>query len=334
MVIEIRKGVARHMYDVVALGELLIDFTPYGISEQGNNLFERNSGGAPANVMAALSKLGKKTAFLGKVGNDQFGIFLAEVLKTNGINTKGLVFSDTVNTTLAFVHLQENGDRSFSFYRKPGADLTYEEQEVDYSFIKKSKIFHFGSVSMTNEPSRTATLSAAKYAKEKKKLITFDPNLRKSLWGSLSEAKAAMDEGMVYADIVKVSEEELLFLSGSKDLKEGSKFIMGKFDIQLLFVTLGDKGCFYRYLDATGIVPSYQVKSIDATGAGDIFFGAILYKILENSGGFSQLTIDDIKEYVRFANAAGALATTKRGAIPATPDLMSIEALLRLRNKG
>jgi sugar/nucleoside kinase (ribokinase family) len=322
------------MYDVVALGELLIDFTPYGISEQGNNLFERNSGGAPANVLATLSKLGKKTAFLGKIGNDPFGFFLAEVLKTNGIDSQGLVFSDKVNTTLAFVHLQENGDRSFSFYRKPGADLTYEEQEVDYSLIKKGKIFRFGSVSMTDEPSRTATLSAVKYAKEHKRLITFDPNLRESLWESLSEAKIAMEEGMVYADIVKVSEEELHFLSGSKDLREGSKLLMRKFDIPLLFVTLGEKGCFYRYLDATGTVPSYEVKSIDATGAGDIFFGAILYKILENPGGFSQLTIDDIKEYVRFANAAGALATIKRGAIHAAPDLMSIEALLRMRKKS
>lgn len=317
------------MYDVVALGELLIDFTPCGFSEQGNVLFERNPGGAPANVLAMLSKLGKKTAFLGKVGNDPFGQYLAETLRSNGIDVSGLRFSDSVNTTLAFVHLLPDGDRTFSFYRNPGADMTFEEKEVTYSIIEQGTIFHFGSISMTHEPARTATFSAVKYAKEQGLIISFDPNLRKSLWSSLDDAKRWMKDGLAYADLLKVSEEELYFLTDTNDLKDGSKLLMNKYDIPLIFVTLGDKGSFFRYMGSTGTVPPYRVKAVDATGAGDSFLGAILYKILENPSGFQQLTIDDIREYVLFANAAGALTTMKKGAIPALPDLDEICGLLR-----
>lgn len=313
------------MFDVVALGEVLIDFTPSGLSAAGNELFERNPGGAPANVLAALSKLGKKTAFIGKVGNDQFGKFLESTLKTCNIDTRGLVFSNEVNTTLAFVHLDDKGDRTFSFYRNPGADLTLSRDEINYQLIKGAKVFHYGSVSMTHEPSKTATLSAVQFAKENGVLVSYDPNLRVPLWSSLDAAKKVISEGLKFADLLKISEEELLFLTGESDLEAGSKSIRDKFGIDIIFITLGRKGCFYRLKDSTGCSPTYDVKTIDTTGAGDAFLGGILYNIVENGIKPTQLTLSDIATFVDFANATGSMATTRRGAIPAMPSLNEIE---------
>ena len=313
------------MYDVVALGELLIDFTPYGESENGNILFERNPGGAPANVLAMLGRLGLKTSFITKVGADKFGEFLKDTLIAQNIDTSGLVFSEKVNTTLAFVHLHPDGDRSFSFYRNPGADLTLELSEVKMELIEKAKVFHFGSLSMTSEPSRQATIGAVQYAKEKGLLITYDPNLRKSLWNDLEEAKRMISEGLHYADVVKLSEDELHFLTDPMDFGAGSEFLMKKYGISLMFVTLGEKGCFYRYKDTTGVIPGYQEEAVDTTGAGDAFFGAAIYKLLEQS--IVNLDIKKLDTIVRFANAAGALATTKKGGIPSLPKLADIHQL-------
>ncbi len=323
------KEVRGSIYGVVAIGELLIDFTPHGISSQGNILFEQNPGGAPANVLAALSRFGKKTAFIGKVGSDQFGHFLQHTLEQNRIETKGLVFSDEVNTTLAFVHIADDGDRQFSFYRKPGADLTLREDEVNFELIGNAEIFHFGSVSMTEEPSRSATLRAVEHAKRRGKLISYDPNLRESLWHSLELARTVISEGLRFADLLKVSEEELYFLTECHELEEGCRWIGDRYGIPAVFVTLGSKGCYYNVCNYTGTVPGFSVAPVDSTGAGDAFLGAILYQLLGSPDRFSTLTEREIRDCVRFANAAGALATQRKGAIPSLPNLQDVEKLLR-----
>ncbi|PFO00916.1 carbohydrate kinase [Bacillus sp. AFS076308] len=316
------------MFDVTALGEVLIDFTPAGKSESGEVQFERNAGGAPANVLAALAKLGKKTAFIGKVGNDQFGHYLHSALGKNGINTKGLVFSNEINTTLAFVHLDEQGDRSFSFYRNPGADMMLKEQEVNLELLDHTRIFHFGTISMTHEPAASATLMAIKYAKEKGQLISFDPNLRVNLWGDLSRAKEMFTIGLGYANVLKISEEELDFISGTKDPDKGTAYIYDQFHTELIFVTMGGEGCFYRLGEKVGKCSGYEVVSIDTTGAGDAFLAGILYQLIEKNQSLSDLSLNDVEEMASFANAVGALATTKKGAISAMP---SVEEIIDLR---
>lgn len=315
------------MCDVVALGELLIDFTPSGKSDKGNALFECNPGGAPANVLSALARLGKKTRFIGKVGNDNFGIFLKNTLDENKINTESLSFSQDVKTTLAFVHLDEKGDRSFSFYRKPGADIMLNEEEVKSSFIEDCKIFHYGSLSMTDEPTKSATLKAIEIAKSLGKIISFDPNLRPALWKDLDIAKKTIIDCMKYADILKISEEELEFITGTKDLSEGSEILKAKYGIKLIFVTLGSEGCYYRMGELSGRVTGYKVKAIDTTGAGDGFLGGILYKILTINKKIDELKVEEIEEAVDFANALGACVTTKKGAISSMPNLVDIDNL-------
>jgi fructokinase len=318
------------MYDVTAIGEVLIDFTPGGSTENDILLFERNPGGAPANVVAALAKLGKKTSFIGKVGNDEFGIFLRDELKNSQIETKGLVFSDEINTTLAFVHLNHQGDRSFTFYRNPGADMTLREEEVDLDIIKESRIFHFGSLSMTHEPAASATLKAVAYAKDKGLIISYDPNLRKALWDNLDRARFTILEGFKYADIVKISDEELEFLTGTKELESGSLELQNRFQTPLIFVTLGAEGSFYRFGNQVGLLSGYPVKTVDTTGAGDAFLAGILYRVLEGNKSLTQLTVMDIEQMVGFANAVGALATTKKGAIPAMPSVGEVYTLMRM----
>ncbi len=257
------------MLDVVALGELLIDFTSSGFSERGSELFEKNPGGAPANVLVSVSKLGKRTSFIGKTGNDCFGAFLRDALLAEGVDTEGMVFSDSVNTTLAFVHLNKKGDRSFSFYRNPGADMMLTEEEIRFELIDKARIFHFGSVSMTNEPARNATLKAAEYAKGAGILVSYDPNLRMQLWKNSDEARAAIEGGLKYADLLKISEGEMLFLTGEADPDKGFDYLLRKYGISLILVTLGKKGSFYRLEGHTGHAFAYNVKTIDTTGAGD-----------------------------------------------------------------
>ena len=317
------------MFDVVALGELLIDFTPAGFSEKGNVLFERNPGGAPANVLAALAKLGKKVSFIGKVGNDQFGNFLREVLEANHIDTTGLVFSEEVNTTLAFVHLDETGDRSFSFYRKPGADMMLTKEEINSTQVQQTRIFHFGSLSMTHEPVKSATMKALKHGREKGILISYDPNLRPALWQNLDQAKEVILQGMEYADILKISEEELLFLTATEDLEKGTEMLRAQYDVQLVLVTLGAEGCFYRFRENTGLIKGYKVKAVDTTGAGDGFFGGALYQVLQKNKKIQEFTVQDVEDSIRFANAVGALATTKKGAIDAMPSLEQVQELMK-----
>ena len=314
------------MFNVVALGELLIDFTPIKLSNE-KSAFEKNPGGAPANVLATVAKLGKTAAFLGMVGEDQFGRFLKDVLVENHINVTGLKFSREVNTTLAFVHLYHNGDRSFSFYRNPGADMMLSQSDVDYEIILQSKVFHFGSISMTHEPARSATLAACQFAKDKGLIISYDPNYRAPLWNSVQEAKENIVPGLGFADILKISEEELELITGTRDLRNGGGMLFDQ-GIRVVLITLGDQGCYYKYAGGEGSIAAYRVEAIDATGAGDAFLGALLYRV-------SDMKLEDIcrlpkvefEELLDFSNAAGALATTKTGAIPALPSLAEIAEL-------
>ncbi len=322
------------MYDVTAIGEVLIDFTPAGLSAQNNPLFEQNPGGAPANVLACLSKLGLSTAFIGKVGADQFGVFLKKTLDSVGVSTQGLVTTDRCGTTLAFVHLSETGDRSFSFYRDPGADLLLEPAELSYQLIDDCRIFHFGSVSMTGEPSASATLAAVRYAKDQGKIISYDPNLRLRLWSSPTTAKAGILSAMPLADIVKISEEELLFLTGETDLERGAQALIADYDLQLVLITLGPDGAFACSRQGMGRRPTYDVKVVDTTGAGDAFTGGFLYQLLQSGKQPAELSSEDLDQFLAFANAVGSLTTTRKGAIPALPDAAAIAACMATDSAG
>jgi len=322
------------MYDVVALGELLIDFTPAGISANNCFLFEQNPGGAPANVLSVLASFGKSTGMIAKLGKDQFGYFLKEVLDNIKVSTEGIVFDDQANTTLAFVHLESSGERKFSFYRNPGADMMLKEEEVNLNMIKNAKIFHFGSISMTHEPARSATLKAVKYARENGLVISYDPNYRPLLWKSAEDAIKQMKAGLTYADILKVSEEELQLLTNIDDITQSTQFLYDEYNISLTVVTLGSKGSYYRRGKLEGYIPAYTVKAVDTTGAGDGFFGALLYQILESGKKLSELEAAELENMLKFSNATGALMTTKRGAIPAIPTLKDINELMSFENKN
>ncbi len=319
------------MYDVTALGEILIDFTPAGLSEQGNACFERNPGGAPANVLACISKLGGKTAFIGKVGEDIFGKYLFEVLKTYNIDASGLRSSSTTNTTLAFVQLDEKGDRSFSFYRNPGADTTLEESEVDKGLIADSKVFHFGSLSLTSEPSRSATLAALKHAKKSGCTISYDLNYRPALWKNAGHALAEMKSVLNYADILKISEEEMEFITGEKSLDAGSSLLCSRYGISLVLVTRGRLGCYYRLGSFTGSKPTFEkVRTVDTTGAGDAFLGGFLFSMLSNGIRHpGQLDENNLEKFITFSNAVASICTAKKGAIPAMPGLQQVNELLQ-----
>lgn len=314
-------------YDVIALGELLIDFPMNGKSEQGNNLFEACPGGAPCNVLALLNKMGKKTAFVGKVGQDQFGILLRDTITEAGIDASHLVMDDSVNTTLAFVHTYPDGDREFSFYRNPGADMMLTEDEVDSDFMKEAKIFHFGTLSMTHDGVRAATKKAVDAAKEGGCLISFDPNLRPPLWSSLDLAKEQMEYGFSKCDILKISDNEIQFVSGKEDYDEGIAYLQEKYDIPLILLTMGKDGSRAYYKGMRVERPGFSVKTIETTGAGDTFGGSSLTYILEHD--FYNLTEEQLGEMLTFANAAAAIVTTKKGAIKAMPERMEVEALIK-----
>lgn len=312
-------------YDVIALGELLIDFTMNGQSEQGNNLFEACPGGAPCNVLAMLNKLGKKTAFIGKVGNDQFGTLLRKTLNEVGIDTSNLFTDDEVNTTLAFVHTLADGDREFSFYRNPGADMMLKEGEIDEDFLSQAKIFHFGTLSMTQDEVRAATKKAVKSAKQSGALISFDPNLREPLWSSLELAKEQMEYGFSQCDILKISDNEIQFVSGKEDYDEGIKYLQDKYQIPLILLTMGKEGSRAYYKGMRIERSGFSVKTIETTGAGDTFGGSALNYILEHD--FYNLTEEDLGELLSFANAAAAIVTTKKGAILAMPEREEVEKI-------
>lgn len=316
---------------VTALGELLIDFTPSGYSDKGHILFEANPGGAPANVLVALSNFNIQTSFIGKVGNDQFGHLLKTRLEQQKIDTTYLLFSDQVNTTLAFVHLDSTGDRSFHFYRKPGADIMLTEEEINEKLIQHSQIFHFGSLSLTHEPAASATFKALEYSKKHKVMISYDPNLRIPLWDSLDRAKEMILKGLEYADIVKLSEEELVFLTGYDDLEKGTEIIQTQYGCSVVFVTLGSKGCFYRSMNHKGKTSGFPVEVVDTTGAGDAFVGGVLFKILESNKHVNMLNKAELVEIATFANAVGALATISKGGIPSMPSKEQVEKILLIK---
>ncbi len=315
------------LYDVTAMGELLIDFTMNGQSEQGNNMFEACPGGAPCNVLAMLNKLGKKTAFIGKVGRDQFGRLLKETIADSGIETKGLVMDEDIRTTLAFVHTFPDGDREFSFYRNPGADMMLSEDEVDYELIRQSKVFHFGTLSMTDEPAKTATKKALEAAKEAGCLITFDPNLREPLWKSLDDAKEAMEYGFRFCDMLKISDNEIQFVSGKEDYDEGIRYLQENYHIPVIFLTMGKEGSRAYYQDIRVEKPGFTVKAIETTGAGDTFCGCAINGLLKY--GLDGLTEETLGELLTYANAGAALITLKKGAIRSMPEPSQIEEMVK-----
>ena len=305
-------------YDVVALGELLIDFTQNGISEQGNPLFEANPGGAPCNVLAMVSKLGHKTAFVGKVGKDSFGKQLKDTLEEVGIDATNLTMDEEVHTTLALVHTFADGDRDFAFYRNPGADMMLTEKEIPEELIQNSKIFHFGTLSMTHEGVRAATKKALDIAKKEGCVISFDPNLRPPLWDSLDSAKEQVLYGLQFCDILKISDNEIQWLTGKEDYTDGVNWILDRFQIPLILVSMGREGSRAYYKgNMVEAKPFLQKNTIETTGAGDTFGGCVLHYILQH--GLEDLSEDNLVEMLRFANAAAALITTRKGALRVMP---------------
>ena len=282
------------MIDVVALGELLIDFACLNTDAEGYPTMAAHPGGAPANFLAALTKFGAKTALMGKVGTDAFGKLLTGTLEKAGIETRGLIATDDVFTTLAFVTFDEHGDREFSFSRKPGADTCISFEELDLSLIDEAKVFHFGTLSLTDEPAKTATYKAVEYAKAAGKLITYDPNLRKPLWKDLETAKEQLIWGLGQADVVKISDEEVEFLFGL-GVEEGAKYILDNLGVKLVFVTCGADGCFFKNAVAEGKVPSLKnINVIDTCGAGDIFGGSAVWKLLQTGKAPETLNEDPL----------------------------------------
>lgn len=314
------------LYDVTAMGEMLIDFTQNGQSGQGNQMFEACPGGAPCNVLAMLNKLGRKTAFIGKVGDDQFGRILKRTIEDLGVESSGLVLDSEIHTTLAFVHTLPDGDREFSFYRKPGADMMLTKEEVDYDLIRQSKIFHFGTLSMTDEPARTATVKALETARGEGCLITFDPNLRPPLWSSMEDAKKQMEFGFGYCDILKISDNEIQFVSGMEDYDDGICYLQKKYQIPLIFLTMGKEGSRAYYRNLRVERPGFSVKTVETTGAGDTFFGCAIHGVLEY--GLEELNEEKLGQILTYANGGAALITTKKGAIRSMPEPEDIMKLL------
>ena len=315
------------MLDVVALGELLIDFATIGTDADGYPTMAAHPGGAPANFLAALTKFGAKTALIGKVGSDTFGKLLLGTLDKAGIDTRGMVVTDNVFTTLAFVTFDAHGDRDFAFSRKPGADTCLNFEEIGLSLIDEAKVFHFGTLSLTHEPARTATYKAVEYAKSKGKLITYDPNLRKPLWTDLKEAKEQLLWGLQQADVVKISDDEVEFLFGL-GVEAGAAHILENFGVKLVFVTCGAEGCFFKNAQAEGHVPSLSgINVIDTTGAGDIFGGSAVWKLLQTGKAPEALNEAELREIVSFACTAAGLSTTKSGGISSVPDYNDVTSL-------
>lgn len=314
--------------DVVALGELLIDFTENGISAQGNPVMEANPGGAVCNVLSMLSGLSKSTAYIGKVGRDIFGKQLSEAIKSVGIDASGLVVDDKVNTTLAFVHTYEDGDRDFSFYRNPGADMMLTEDEINLDLVRNCRIFHYGSLSMTNECCEKATFKAIEAAKDSGAIISFDPNLREPLWDSLDHAREEISKGMKECDILKISDNEIVWLTGKEDFDEGVEELRKQFDPKLITVTMGRDGSRAYYGDKIVSVPGFVNKdTIETTGAGDTFGACVLNYVLEH--GLDDLDEDNLKEMLTFANSAASIITTRKGALKVMPTKEEVEKLVR-----
>ena len=313
-------------YDVVALGELLIDFAPVSRSETGYPVLAAQPGGAPGNFLAALNKFGLRTAMIGKVGDDMFGRLLLGTLEAAGIDTSGVLADPSVFTTMAFVSLDESGNRDFSFARKPGADTCLRPEDVNETLLRNTKVFHFGTLSVTHEGVREATHQAVAMAKEAGALISFDPNYRPPLWDTEAHAREAMAWGLSQCDILKIADNELLFLTGESDFEKGASILLDRFpNIRLLNITAGPDGshCFFggRHV----FVPGFKVRTIETTGAGDTFCACVLHDVLQN--GLENRTDDSLAAMLRFANAAAAIVTTRKGALRSMPSKQDIQTL-------
>ena len=318
-------------FDVTALGELLIDFTDNGKSAQGNTLFEANPGGAPCNVLAMLNKCGHPTAFIGKVGKDIFGLKLKSTLEEVGINTSNLIVDENARTTLAFVQTFEDGDRDFSFFRNPGADMLLTAQEVDEELIKDSRIFHFGTLSMTHDGVREATKRAIAVAKESGAVISFEPNLRPPLWNSLEDAKVQVAYGLGQCDVLKISDNEIQWFTGEEDFDAGIAKLRKEYDIPLILLSMGRDGSRAYYKDLkVEAAPFLQESTIETTGAGDTFGGSCLHYILKY--GLDDLDESRLKEMLTFANAAASIVTTRKGALRVMPEIEEVESFIQSRN--
>ena len=320
-------GINMKKYDVVALGELLIDFTENGTSGQGNPIYEANPGGAPCNVLSMLTKLGHKTAFIGKVGQDIFGNRLKKTLDEVGIDTTNLVMDEEVRTTLAFVETFPDGDRDFSFYRNPGADMMLQEDEVQMELVKDTNIFHFGTLSMTHEEVRNATKKAIAAAKEAGAVISFDPNLREPLWKSLDDAKEQVAYGLSQCDVLKISDNEIQWFTGEEDYDAGIAKLRQQYDIPLIMLSMGKDGSRAYYKDLrVEVKPFIQENTIETTGAGDTFGGCCLHYVLKN--GLHNLNEENLTEMLTFANAAASIITTRKGALRVMPEEAEVRELV------
>lgn len=322
--------VSMKKFDVVALGELLIDFTENGMSGQGNPVYEANPGGAPCNVLAMLSRAGRKTAFIGKVGRDIFGNRLKTVLDEAGIDTSNLVMAEDVRTTLAFVETLPGGDRDFSFYRNPGADMMLRKDELQEEMLRDTEIFHFGTLSMTHEAVRQATKSAVAIAKESGALVSFDPNLRPPLWTSLEEAKEQAAYGFSQCDILKISDNEIQWFTGEEDFDAGIRKLREQYSIPLIMLSMGRDGSRAYYKDLrVEVKPFLQDKTIETTGAGDTFGACCLHHVLKY--GLNHLSGERLTEMLTFANAAASIITTRKGALRVMPEVEEVEAFIKSR---
>ena len=320
-------------YDVVALGELLIDFTENGLSAQGNPLLEVNPGGAPGNVLSMLQNYGRKTAFIGKVGKDMFGRLLLDAVGSCGIDTKGIIVDDTVHTTLAFVQTFADGDRDFSFYRDPGADMMLTKEEVDTSLLRNTEVFHFGTLSSTHAGVREATRFAIDIAKEAGAVISFDPNLREPLWADLQDAKAEIAYGLGKCDLLKISDNEVEFMCGTDDYDKGAAILEEKYQIPLILITMGKAGsrAYYKGIRVES-APFLQENTIETTGAGDTFCATSIHTVLKY--GIDHLTQENLTELLTYANAAASVITTRKGALRVMPTLEEVKLLASTRLNG
>lgn len=324
-------AVRRSLYDITVFGEILIDFTSQNINEDGQMLYARNPGGAPANVAVAAGKLGAHTAFIGKAGRDMHGEFLRSVLQKENVDTTGLILDEQYFTTLAFVEVSENGERTFSFARKPGADTKIQKEEVDVDVLDNTNIFHVGSLSLTDQPARDTTFYAVKRAKNKGSIISYDPNYRASLWKDEETAKQQMRSLVPYVDLIKISDEETELLTDHRDIREAAEALYRQ-GVKIVAITLGGNGAYIYCKEGGCTVPGFPVKHVeDTNGAGDSFWGGFLYKISTSEKQPDELTMEELAEYARFANAVASLCVEKKGAIPAMPKLSQVEE--RLKNE-
>jgi fructokinase len=313
------------MKGIISLGEALIDFIPL---DKENLNYQKSPGGAPANVAVGVAKLGANSAFLGKVGKDVLGDFLVETLQQHGVNTESMEQTTEARTGVVFVTLGENGERSFSFYIDPSADRFLSEEDLNESLFQENKVLHFGSISLISEPSRTATIRAVQRAKENGLIVSYDPNLRLGLWKDEHEAKQQMVSMLSQADVLKISEEELTFITGETDIEKGCK-ALNRYKIPITFVTLGAEGSYFFYKGDLKHVPAMKVDAVDTTGAGDAFVSGLLYSIDEQVEDINDLSIEDIEKMVKFASVSGGLAASKKGAMTALPTFEQVEKLLR-----